>query len=229
MSTYTDKNGRAKDAILARVREALADVPKDLSPEEDTPVPWEYHRTMDVGDVLEKFVERVEDYKATVVRCGHEAVPTAIADALRVTQAESVVLPPGLPEEWARGVREISGSTGVEVREDTPPLTQAELNDTHAVVTSATVGAAEPGTIMLTHCDGQGRRALTLLPDIHVCVVRTDQVVSDIPEATGAIADAVRAGSPVTWISGGSATSDIELSRVEGVHGPRTLYVILAG
>lgn len=217
--------GSAKDAILGRIRSALADVPRDVSPETDTPVEWRYHQPTAMDDVLGRFVERVEDYKATVVRCSADGVPEAIVEALRATEARNVVVPPGLDGSWRAGV----DGAGIEMRVDDPPLAQEVLNDTHAVVTAAAVGAAESGTIMLDHGPDQGRRALTLLPDIHVCVVRADQVVSDIPEAVGRTADALRAERPITWLSGGSATSDIELSRVEGVHGPRTLYVILAG
>ncbi len=110
---------------------------------------------------------------------------------------------------------------------DDPELSHGELNLISAVVTTAAVGMADWGTIALDHGPGQGRRALSLLPDCHVCVVRADQVVSDVPEGIARLAPALRARRPVTWLSGGSATSDIELSRVEGVHGPRHLWVIL--
>lgn len=114
------------------------------------------------------------------------------------------------------------------MREDDPPLDRMVLNEIDAVVTAAAVGVAETGTIILDHAPDQGRRALTLVPDTHLVVVRAEQVVSDVPEAVGRLGASVAAGSPLTWISGPSATSDIELSRVEGVHGPRKLLVILA-
>jgi len=106
-------------------------------------------------------------------------------------------------------------------------LSPQELNRIDAVVTAAAVGVAETGTIVLDHSPDQGRRALSLVPDRHICVLRADQVVSGVPEAVALLRPAVEAGQPLTWISGGSATSDIELTRVEGVHGPRQLYVIL--
>jgi len=218
------RRGSAKDEILGRIRTALADIP-DLPPEQDVPVPWEYGRATRTEGVLDLFVERVEDYKAGVVRCGTEEIPARIAEALRDRGARSVVLPAGLDPSW----REAVASSGIDIREDEPHLTRGELNETDAVVTACCVGAAESGTIMLDHRPDQGRRALTLVPDLHVCVIRADQVVSDVPEAVARLAPSVREERlPLTWISGGSATSDIELSRVEGVHGPRTLVVVLA-
>lgn len=217
----------AKDEILARIRTALSDVPDagDTPPEQDTPVAWSYGRPTRTEGVLEVFVERVEDYKAEVVRCRAEEVPARIAEALSSREAGTVVVPAELDPAW----REAISGAGIEIREDEPRLSRAELDATDAVVTACCVGAAESGTIMLDHRGDQGRRALSLVPDLHVCVVRADQIVSDVPEAVARIAPSVREQrQPITWISGGSATSDIELSRVEGVHGPRTLVVILA-
>jgi L-lactate dehydrogenase complex protein LldG len=160
--------------------------------------------------MLDLFVERVADYRATVVRCAAADVEARIAEAL--PDGARVVVPDGLP--WP-----VLGA----VPDD--GLSALDLDRVDAVVTAATVGIASTGTIVLSHGPGQGRRALTLVPDLHVCVVRADQVVADVPDAV-ALLDPAR---PTTWVSGPSATSDIELNRVEGVHGPRTLHVVLVG
>ncbi|MEW1952894.1 LUD domain-containing protein [Terrabacter sp. NPDC080008] len=192
----------ARDEILSAVREAVAAArrPVDVPPLDRPDRP---------GDV-DLFAERVADYRATVVRCRADEVDMAVATALR--GAGSVVVPEGLPYAVPGALRD----------ED---LTATELDRVAAVVTTATVGIATTGTIVLSHGPGEGRRALTLVPDLHVCVVRFDQVVDDVPAAIRRL-DPDR---PTTWISGPSATSDIELSRVEGVHGPRRLHVVLVG
>lgn len=210
-----------REQILDRVRAALTDVPRS-TPEADVEVTWAYGTPTPMDDVLATFVERVEDYKATVVRCAADEVGAKVVEALTAYDVTTVVLPEGLDESWRAAV--VGG--GLAVVEDSA-LTSAELNAVEAVVTAAAVGAAESGTIMLDHGPDQGRRALTLVPDVHVCVVRADQVVSDVPEAVARLGGAAADGRPITWVSGPSATSDIELSRVEGVHGPRTLHVIL--
>lgn len=212
----------AREEILARLRAATADV-AEPDPALDVPVDWTYGRPLNTPDVLDDLVEKVLDYRAGVTRCAASGVTDAIVDALRESGARSVVLPDGLPAAWADAV----AAAGLAVVRDEPPLSRADLNTTDAVLTTVAVAMADSGTIALDHGEGQGRRALTLLPDRHVCVVRADQVVSDVPEGIGRLAPALRARRPVTWLSGGSATSDIELSRVEGVHGPRQLHVIL--
>ena len=158
--------------------------------------------------LLDLFAERVADYRATVTRCAAAELGGAVASALG--DAASVVVPPGLELDVPGAV--VDGG-----------LTHAELDAVDAVVTTAAVGIAETGTVVLDHGAGQGRRAITLLPDLHVCVVREGQVVPDVADALARL-DPLR---PQTWISGPSATSDIELSRVEGVHGPRRLHVVL--
>ncbi|WGT48367.1 LutC/YkgG family protein [Tessaracoccus lacteus] len=212
----------ARDEVLARVRRATADV-TEKDPDRDVPVDWAYGQPLATPDVLEDFVEKVEDYKAAVRRVKADAVPATIVEAMQALDTTSVVLPAGLPTEWIAAVE----AAGIVTHGDEPQLTHAQLNTIDAVLTTTAVGMADSGTIALDHGVGQGRRALSLLPDRHICVIRADQVVSDVPEGIARLAPAIRAGSPVTWLSGGSATSDIELSRVEGVHGPRHLSVIL--
>jgi L-lactate dehydrogenase complex protein LldG len=192
----------ARDEILGRVRAALSDAPRPPA------VPRGYAAGRSVDRLLDLFAERVADYRATVVRCADDEVADRIAAALDGARA---VVPQDLP--W-----EVAGS----VADD--GLTALELDAIEAVVTAATVGIAETGTVVLDHGPGQGRRALSLVPDLHVLVVRADQVVGGVPEAVARL-DPAR---PQTWISGPSATSDIELNRVEGVHGPRRLVVVLA-
>ncbi len=189
----------ARDEILGKVRSALA----GTAPAARPPIP----PGSAPDDVMALFAERVADYRATVVRC----TPRTLRAKLNAALPEGrVVVPPGLSVKLPDAVVDDG-------------LTAAELDACVAVVTDATVGIAETGTIVLDHGPGQGRRAITLVPDVHVCVVRAAQVVADVPDAMPRL-DPTK---PLTWISGPSATSDIELDRVEGVHGPRTLCVLL--
>ncbi|WP_210439462.1 LutC/YkgG family protein [Nocardioides xinjiangensis] len=192
----------ARDEILGRVRAALADV----SPAVSVPAA---PRVPDRGDLVGLFVERVEDYRAVVTRCAEADLASVVADVLGTARA---VVPPGLGLTVADAVVDEG-------------LSAADLDAIDAVVTRAAVGIAETGTIVLDHQPDQGRRAISLVPDLHVCIVDESQVVADVPDAI-ALLDPAR---PLTWISGPSATSDIELDRVEGVHGPRTLHVVLVG
>lgn len=214
----------SKEAILGRIRSALADVP-DAEQTADIEVDWTYGQRPPgaADDMIGLFVERVEDYRAVVDRVSPDALAGRIADVLGEHQVTSVVLPAGVPAEWSETV----AGRGIEVRGDDPVLSHRELDATGGVVTASRVGIAETGTIVLDHDADQGRRALSLVPDLHVCVIGTDQVVSDVPEAVARLQASIDARQPLTWISGPSATSDIELNRVEGVHGPRTLHVLL--
>lgn len=200
----------ARDEVLARVRSALGPTP--TIPD----VPREYRGADDESDdpvaLLDRFVGRVEDYRSTVLRVSADGIADAVARGLG--DATAVVVPPGLPDAWL--------PVGLRVIHD-DGLDADALDQVDAVVTGATVAMATTGTIVLDGSPDQGRRAITLVPDLHVCVVHADQVVATVPEALATL-DATR---PQTWISGPSATSDIELDRVEGVHGPRTLVVVL--
>lgn len=199
----------AREVVLARIRAANAAAGRPPAP----PVPRDYHRAgaRPPGHpaLLDLLRDRLVDYRATVL----DATPTTVASAVE-TALEGrapVLLPPGLPDGWVAG--------GV-VDDGFAPL---ELDGFAAVVTACAAACAVTGTIALDAAPDQGRRALTLVPDVHVCVVRADQVVESVPELLGRL-DPVR---PTTFVSGPSATSDIELQRVEGVHGPRTLLVVL--
>ena len=200
----------ARAEIIGRIRSALRDVPAAESPA-DVPVDRPGSRPADPADIG-LFTERVADYKAVVERCTAAELPGLLAAALE--GAPRVLVAAGLPVELR--------PAGAVVDEG---LSTAELDAVDAVVTTAAVGIAETGTIVLDHGPGQGRRAVSLIPDRHVCVVREDQIVPDVAGAVARL-DPAR---PQTWISGPSATSDIELDRVEGVHGPRTLHVLLVG
>lgn len=192
----------ARDDILRGVRQALAGV----SPAVEVPLA---PRAPDRGDLVALFVARVEDYRAVVTRCAPDEVEQVVRDVLGPAR---VVVPPALGLDLPGAVLDDG-------------FTATELDAYDAVVTRAAVGIAETGTVVLDHQPDQGRRAITLVPDLHVCVVDAGQVVADVPDAI-ALLDPAR---PLTWISGPSATSDIELDRVEGVHGPRTLHVVLVG
>ena len=206
-----------REEVLGRIRASLTDV----GTADEVVIPRGYHRTRDQPEgTLERFRERVADYKATVEWVPAGGVAEAVDAALRQYGANRVAVPPALPEEWlAAGHR----SDSLVVDSPEAPLSVAELDAVDAVVTGSVVGIAETGTIVLESGGLCGRRALTLVPDVHVCIVRARDVVDDVPAAIERLAPS----RPLTWISGPSATSDIELDRVEGVHGPRTLHVLL--
>jgi len=219
----TTRNDSARAEIFARVRGAVADISAPFGARGEAP---RVEQTSPGRDhTVELFVENVVDYKATVVRVQPVEEGTAIGEALR--GAASVVVPAGLEPAWTAALPE-----GIRVVSD-DHLSNGALDEVASVITAAAAGVATTGTIVLDHGPDQGRRALSLVPDLHVCVVRSSQVVHDVPEAVARLRSAVdrqaTAGMPrpLTWISGPSATSDIELDRVEGVHGPRTLHVVL--
>lgn len=214
----------ARDRVLGRVRRALADVPADSVPVDDVA----YEKAVDRGYAREHGVRTVEetvdllaenlaDYRAIVHRCTEDEVSDLLMRLYAERGSETVLVPPELPPHW------LAAADPVRVH-DRAVSTPHELDRVDSVITGCAVAVAETGTIVLDGSPDQGRRRITLVPDHHVCVVRVpDQVVASVPQALERL-DPVR---PLTWISGPSATSDIELDRVEGVHGPRTLEVVL--
>lgn len=210
----------AREDILSRVRGATADVVSPVASGEPRPVTEEV--SSGPAETLELFAENVADYRAQVLRVEPGGVADAIAGALREHGCGSVVVPGGLDEAWVGAI-----ATVATVVPDSLTLTSADLDGIDGVVTASAVGIATTGTIILDHREDQGRRAITLVPDTHVCVIRADQVVHDVPESVRRLRPEAGGARPLTWISGPSATSDIELERVEGVHGPRTLVVVL--
>ncbi|MFF0092239.1 lactate utilization protein C [Streptomyces canus] len=207
----------SRERILGRVRRALADAPS-----EDTPIERAYlreHGDRSVEETVELLAENLADYRAIVHRCTAADLPATLAGMLAARGSKTVLVPPGLERSWLAE----ADADQVPDRVDSTPH---ELDRVDSVVTACAVAVAETGTIVLDGGPDQGRRRITLVPDHHICVVRVpDQVVSSVPQALERL-DPAR---PLTWISGPSATSDIELDRVEGVHGPRTLEVVLVG
>jgi L-lactate dehydrogenase complex protein LldG len=191
----------ARDEVLGRVRAALgggAEVPD---------VPRDYHGPGTAAMDVDRFCERVADYKATV----HRTTLDDLAARIKAVLAE-------------HGAERVAGT--IEGFEDAA-LGARELDALDGVVTGCALGIAETGTIVLDGAEASGRRALSLVPDLHVCVVHEEQIVASVPDAVDRLAEAARAGRPITLVSGPSATSDIELDRVEGVHGPRRLEVLV--
>jgi L-lactate dehydrogenase complex protein LldG len=212
----------AREEVLARIRTALGD--GGGAPDE---VPRAYRTSAGLGRpaLVGLLTERLHDYGTSVRRCAPDEVPAAVRQALAGRGARRVVLPAGLdltgPGGDGPGGDSLDGVTLI----GDDDLSPAALDAADGVVTTAALAIAETGTIVLDGGPGQGRRALSLIPDYHLCIVRTGQIVGIVPEALSRLDP----GRPQTWISGPSATSDIELDRVQGVHGPRTLEVILAG
>lgn len=200
-------NGTARENILGRIRAITDHIP------EPAPVARTY-LTAHVQDGLTELLARnLTDYRAHV----HHASTAAEVRAhiTRLITGPRLVIPDGVPGTWI--------PEGTEPLRDAPPLTNEQLDTAHAVLTTAAVAIAETGTLVLDAGPGQGRRALTLIPDHHICVISPEQVYPSLPAALPRLDPR----SPQTWISGPSATSDIELDRVEGVHGPRTLDIII--
>ncbi len=203
----------ARSVVLGRIRAALADRPGPVT------VPRDYDHTRDLGDVLTLLEKQVADYRAVVRRVPEHALVAQIETSLAARGARVMAAPADLPSWWRVG--DVVWSLDAPMS----PLTNAALDRADGVLTGCAVAIAQTGTIVLDAGAAQGRRALTLLPDYHLCVVFADQVAATVPEALARL-DGTR---PLTFISGPSATSDIELDRVEGVHGPRNLEVLIVG
>lgn len=204
----------AREAMLQRIRQAIGGRPVE---EEAIPRAYLHAGSDERSAIIARFVERVEDYKATVIQTTEAELAAALAQVCAERGFRRLVAPDDLPDAWL--------PEGVEVLRDEPTLSYEALDTVDAVLTGCRLGIAQTGTIVLDGGAGQGRRALSLVPDVHLCVIQAGQIVDLAPEAIAALQ--ASATKPITFISGPSATSDIELSRVEGVHGPRTLMVLL--
>jgi len=205
----------ARELVLDAVRGALA----GAAPAEAVPREYLRHGTLDAQARIALLCERISDYRAQVHRVDAADLAATIGDAFARQSATRVCVPAGVPAQWRPAGLDLLTDDG---------LSFDALDRLDGVLTGATLAIAQTGTIVLTAAPAEGRRALTLVPDLHVCVVGEEQVVETVPEALAPLAELVRTRrSPITLISGPSATSDIELRRVEGVHGPRRLIVIV--
>jgi L-lactate dehydrogenase complex protein LldG len=206
----------AREAVLGRVRTALGSAP--AVPD----IPRGYRDAGALGaagnDVaVQRFCERAAEYRATVQRVERGGLTDAVAEACGRHDAQRIAVPEGAPGEIP----------GIELVVDDPPLSARDLDGLDGVLTGCALAIAETGTIVLDGGARSGRRALTLVPDLHLCVVEAGTIVPSVPDAVRALEQAVAEGRPITLVSGPSATSDIELDRVEGVHGPRRLEVFV--
>ena len=208
----------AREEILARIGAALG--PCVAVPE----VPRDYRlagsgAAAGEAAVVDRFCERVAEYRATVRRVAAGELEEAIGAACREHGARRLATPPGMAQR----------APGVELLADEPPLAARDLDGVDGVLTGCALAIAETGTIVLDGGAESGRRALTLVPDLHICVVEAARIRASVPDAVAALAAVAAEGRPLTLVSGPSATSDIELERVEGVHGPRELVILVVG
>jgi L-lactate dehydrogenase complex protein LldG len=201
----------AREEILRRVSGV-----KDAAAEQ--PIPRSYSRTgtLDAAGRIELFCDRLRDYGAAVHHTGPSRIPAVIGEILSDHAKQGLLVPRGLPDTWL--------PAGFTFRRD-DALSYSEIDSSEGVLTGCAAAIALTGTIVLCHSENEGRRALTLIPDYHLCVVFEDQIVETVAEGISVMTSF--ASSPITTISGPSATSDIEMTRIKGVHGPRTLEVIL--
>ena len=211
----------AREEILQRIRTALRDIPPHETPH-DVPIPRDYldaHVPDDPHTLAELLAQNLTDYRATVHHSGTQQLPHTIAQLLTRHGSTSVAIPTDLPPTWLTALPDT-----IQVTPDNPALTPHDLDQIDTVITGCALAIAETGTLILDTGPTQGRRALTLIPDHHIAIIHAPhQIVASLPHALPRL----HPTRPQTWISGPSATSDIELSRVEGVHGPRHLDVII--
>jgi iron-sulfur cluster protein len=219
--TGGEARGDPRADILHRIRDALA----DASPG-DVPRNYRTEDARERDEIVNLFAERVAEYRATVHRVRAGEIGDLVREIAAQVDARRLGVPEDLPDEWRPAGRPALAGAGLELVEDAA-LSVAELDGLDGALTGCALGVAEVGAFVLDGGPGQGRRALSLVPDLHICVVREDQVVGIVPEAVRRLQGSVEAGRPLTFVAGPSATSDIELDRVEGVHGPRVLHVVV--
>ena len=214
---------KAKEEMLSRIKKALKEVPESEG-RGDVAVNREYTQKGNLGqeERVALFVERSGEYQATVKRIERDKLSEEIKMACERHKAQKMAIPTGFDTEW------LPDTLNPQFDRTDKPLSHDELDQLDGLITTCALAIAQTGTIALDAGEGQGRRVLTLLPDLHICIVREDQIVELVPEAFAHFDEAVRKeGKPITFISGPSATSDIELNRVEGVHGPRRLEILV--
>lgn len=216
---------RAKEKMLQRIKSALQNVPPEEKPD-DIFVDRGYlqHGELSKGEIVDLFVELAGEYKATVNRVKVGEIKLRISEACKKQNAKELAVPAGFDKSW------LPDNIKAHFDDSGEPLSHDQLDKLDGVISTCALAVAQTGTIILDAGPGQGRRVLSLLPDYHLCIVRKDQIVELIPEGFAHFDSAIKEdGRPITFISGPSATSDIELSRVEGVHGPRRLDILVAG
>ena len=213
------ENANARSLILGRIRDILGERPEGADDAYQR-ISRDYRQsaTLDAEHRVDLFVDRLQHYQVTVYRCERATLTRTIAGALAARQKRRVVVPADVPRDWLAGETEFAADTG---------LRYDDLDRSEGILTGCSLAIAITGTIVLRHATAEGRRALTLIPDYHLCVVFSEQIVQTVPEAIRLLAGA--GPELVTTISGPSATADIEMTRIRGVHGPRTLDVILVG
>lgn len=203
-----------KELILSRIRDA-----RPAAPDITDDIPRSYQRDeprAGAADVLDLFARRLDDVGARLRRCHSDEVAESVADLLGDIGAVELITPPGLPADWLP-------RSGFRWLTDEPALSTTQLNAADGVITAVRAASADTATVVLDGGAGQGRRALSLVPDYQLCIIRAEQVLAGLPATLAAL----EPQRPITFVTGPSATVDIELVRVSGVHGPRHLDVLL--